>query len=42
MLKKPNFAYVFDDTEYTEEEENLLISRLAILLLEIEEEAQAA
>lgn len=42
MIKKPNFIYVFDNTEYSKEEEILLITKLAALLLEIEEESKAA
>ena len=42
MLKKPEYVYTFDDKEYSKEEQILLITRLAMLLLEMEEEAKAA
>ena len=42
MLKKPEFIYTFDDQEYSEKEQILLITRLAMLLLEIDEETKAA
>lgn len=37
--KKPNFIYKFDEKEYTKEEELFLWTRLAEILLEIDEEA---
>ena len=42
MLKKPELIYTFDDQQYSEKEQILLITRLAMLLLEIDEEAKAA
>lgn len=42
MTKKPNFIYVFEEKEYTKEEENYYIARLAALLIEIEKESKAA
>ena len=42
MIKKPNFIYIFEDKEYTKEEEIYYISKLAALLLEIDKEEKAA
>ncbi len=37
-IKKPNYIYTFEQKEYTKEEELLLWTRLAEVLLEIDEE----